>query len=119
MPSLALGPWGGDHISLTVAAAGTHLEFDCASGDIPGPITVDPRNEFYVSGTFTREQGGPIPVPPPPPDSHPAAYTGSVNGDSMTLTVHLTDNQAMIGTFTLTRGSPGRLVRCVLPLTAM
>ena len=118
MPSLPVGPWGGDHISLTVSAASTHIEFDCASGDIPGPLTVDARNEFYGSGTFTRERGGPITVPPPPPDQHPAAYSGSVNGDTMLLTVQLTDSQTLIGAFTLTRGSPGRLVRCVLPLAA-
>ena len=118
MPSLPVGPWGGDHISLTVSAASTHVEFDCASGDIPGPITVDARNDFDISGTITREYGGPITEPPPPPDQHPAAYSGSVNGDTMLLTVQLTDSQTLIGIFTLTRGSPGRLVRCVLPLTA-
>jgi hypothetical protein len=74
------------------------------------------RNQFYISGTFTRERGGPIIVSPPPPDSHPAVFSGSVNGDTMTMTVQLTDTQTLIGTFTLTRGSPGRVLKCVLPL---
>ena len=119
MPSLAFGPWGGDHISLTVAAAGSHVEFDCAQGDIPEAITVDARHQFSVSGTFVRERGGPIPVPAPPPDSHPAVYAGVVNGETMTMTVQLSDTQTMIGAFMLTRGSPGRLVRCLLPLAAL
>src|SRR5215472_8384380 len=116
MPSLSLGPWGGDHVSLTVAASSSHLEFDCAHGDIPAPVTLDARNQFYVSGTFVRDRGGPIQVPPPPPDSHPAVYSGFVSGDVMTLTAQLTDTQTLIGVFTLLRGSPGRLLRCVLPL---
>jgi hypothetical protein len=116
MPSLPLGVWGGDHVSLTVAATSSHLEFDCAHGDIPVAVTLDARKEFYVSGTFVRDQGGPIQVPPPPADSHPAVYSGAVNGNMMTLTVQLTDTQTVIGSFTLSRGSPGRLVRCLAPL---
>ncbi len=118
MPSVPFGPWGGDHIALTAAAAGSHVEFDCAHGDIPGPIALDARNDFSVSGTFVRERGGPIQVPPPPPDSHPAVYAGAINGDMMTLTVQLTDSNTLIGVFTLSRASPGRLVKCILPLAA-
>jgi hypothetical protein len=116
MPSVPVGPWGGDHISLTIAASNSHVDFDCAHGDIAGSFTVDARNQFYVSGTFTQEHGGPIIVPPPPPDLHPAVYAGSLNGDTMTMTVQLTDTQTLIGTFTLTRGSPGRVLKCLLPL---
>ena len=92
-PSVPVGPWGGDHISLAIASSSTHVEFDCAHGDIPGPFTVDARNQFDLSGTFTREHGGPIIVPPPPLDSHPAVYAGSLNGDTMTMTVQLTDTR--------------------------
>jgi hypothetical protein len=115
-PSPALtGTWGGDHIALTVADTGTHLELDCAHGDIPGPLMADARNGFDVSGTFVREHGGPIRVGEMP-DSHPAAYAGSVTGTMMVLTVRLTDTDEAIGTFALSRGSPGRVVKCLLPL---
>jgi hypothetical protein len=54
-PSPALtGVWGGDHIALTVAETGTHIEFDCAHGDIPGSITVNAQNTFDVQGTYVR-----------------------------------------------------------------
>ena len=116
MPSVAVGPWGGDHVSLTVATTESHLEFDCAHGDIPGSVALDTHGAFSVSGTFVREHGGPIQVPPAPPDSHPAVYAGAVAGDKMTLTVQLTDSQTLIGTFTLLRGSPGLVLKCLLPL---
>jgi hypothetical protein len=115
-PSPALtGMWGGDHIALTVADTGSHVELDCAHGDIPGALTVNARNEFNVSGTFGREHGGPIRVGEVP-DSHPAVYAGFVTVTTMTLTVRLTDTNEMIGTFTLSRGAPGRVVKCLLPL---
>ena len=112
------GMWGGDHIALTVADAGTHVEFDCAHGDIPIPLMVNARNEFDVSGTFVREHGGPIRVGEMP-DSHPAAYVGSVTPTMMVLTVRLTDTNDAIGVFTLSRGSPGRVVKCLLPLAGV
>jgi hypothetical protein len=68
-----------------------------------------------VSGTFAREHGGPVRVGQVP-DSHPAAYVGSVTATTMLLTVRLTDTNEVIGTFTLSRGSPGRVVKCLLPL---
>jgi hypothetical protein len=118
-PSPALtGTWGGDHIALTVADTGTHSEFDCAHGDIPGALTVDARGDFDVSGTFVREHGGPIRVGDVP-DSHPAAYLGSVTGTTMVLTVRLTDTNEVIGTFTLSQGAPGRVVKCLLPLAGV
>src|SRR6266436_316471 len=83
------GMWGGDHIALT-ADSGAHIEFDCAHGDIPIMLIVNARNEFNVSGTFVREHGGPI-REGEVPDSHPAAYVGSVTDTTMVLTVRLTD----------------------------
>src|SRR5712691_4488183 len=114
-PSAVTGMWGGDHIALTVANTATHIEFDCAHGDIPINLTVNARNEFDVSGTFVREHGGPIRVGEML-DSHPAAYVGAITETTMMLTVRLTDTNEAIGAFTLSRGSPGRLVKCLLPL---
>jgi hypothetical protein len=117
-PSPLTGMWGGNDIALTVADTGTHVEFDCAHGDIPMPLMVNARNEFDVSGTFVREHGGPIRVGEMP-DSHPAAYVGSVTQTMMVLTVRLTDTNEAIGIFTLSRGSPGRVVKCLLPLAGV
>jgi hypothetical protein len=73
---------------------------------------VDARHAFSVRGTFVREHGGPILVGEPP-DSHPADYVGSLTADTMVLTVQLIDTKDVIGTFTLIRGAPGRVVKCL------
>src|SRR6266849_4268008 len=56
----ALGVWGGDHVTVTVASAGAHFEFDCAHGDVGTPLVLDGRGQFNATGTFVREHGGPI-----------------------------------------------------------
>lgn len=109
---LPAGMWGGDHVAMTVAETATHLEFDCAHGDIPAALMVDARNEFDVAGTFVREHGGPI-RDGETADARPARYVGSVGGGAMALTVRLTDTNETIGTFALARGSPGRVMKCL------
>jgi hypothetical protein len=109
----ALGTWGGDHVTLTIASAGEHFDFDCARGDIGTPLVLDARGQFSATGTFVREHGGPI-RPGETPDSHPASYDGTVTANTMVMTVFLTDLAQTIGTFTLTYGSPGRVVTCLV-----
>ena len=109
-PSLMpTGLWGGDHIALTVQDKSAHVEFDCAHGDIPIRL---PDAPFTVAGTFVRERGGPIRVDETA-DSRPATYVASTAGSVMTLTIRLTDSGELVGTFTLTRGSSGRVVKCL------
>jgi hypothetical protein len=110
--SLADGTWGGEHIAMTIAASTTHLEFDCAHGDIPGVVSLDADGRFTAAGTFVRDRGGPV-REGDVPDSHPASYSGSVRTDTMTLSIRLTDTGESVGPFTLTRGAIGRLVKCV------
>jgi hypothetical protein len=109
-PSLMpTGLWGGDHIALTVDDRSAHAELDCAHGDIPIRL---PDAPFTVAGTFVRERGGPIRVDETL-DSHPAMYVASTSGSVMTLTIRLTDSGELVGTFTLTRGATGRIVKCL------
>jgi hypothetical protein len=97
---------------MTVADASTHLELDCAHGDIPAVVSVDRRGQFGVAGTYVREHGGPI-RQGEIPDSHPAIYSGVVGSTTMTLTIRLGDTNESIGAFTLTSGSPGRIFKCL------
>jgi hypothetical protein len=106
---MPIGLWGGDHIALTVEATSAHVEFDCARGEIPVRL---PDAAFTVAGTFVREHGGPIRVGETP-DSHPALYVASISGGVMTLTIRLADSGELVGTFTLTRGSSGRVFKCL------
>jgi hypothetical protein len=106
------GVWGGDHVSLTVAETGSHLEFDCARGDIPGALAVDTEGAFVAVGTYVREHGGPV-RDDEMSDARPALYGGTVTSASMRLIVRLTDTNEVIGAFTLTRDAPGRVVKCL------
>jgi len=109
-PSLMpTGLWGGDHIALTVENTSAHVELDCAHGDIPIRL---PDAAFTVAGTFVREHGGPIRVDETL-ESHPALYVASMSAGVMTLTIRLGDSGELVGTFMLTRGSSGRVFKCL------
>ncbi|HKG13758.1 MAG TPA: hypothetical protein VKB12_10475 [Pyrinomonadaceae bacterium] len=108
---MASGVWGGDHIRMEVSDAGAAVEFDCAHGAIDQPIVLDSEGGFDVKATFVVERGGPI-RRDRPPAVRPARYKGRVGGDTLTLTVTLTDADADAGTYTLTRGSEGRVFKC-------
>ena len=111
-PMVLSGVWGGEHVTLTVDDTRSHLEFDCAHGDILSAFKPGADRTFAVSGTFVREHGGPI-REDEKADVRPAMYTGSVTGQTMQLTIRTTDPDTAIGTFTLTRGAPGRVVKCL------
>jgi hypothetical protein len=109
--SIQVGVWGGDHIRLQVSDKGAEIEYDCARGTIEQPVVVDRAGRFDLKGKHTAEGHGPMrrdrePAP------RPAHYTGKITGDTMTLTVTLTDNSETLGDFTLTRGSQGEVFKC-------
>jgi hypothetical protein len=43
----------------------------------------------------------------------PARYEGSVKGDTMTMTVTLTDTKEKVGTYELIRGGSAHVVKCL------
>lgn len=104
--------WGGQHIGLLVLTGGATIEYDCASGTIDEPLTVDSRGGFTAMGTHTRGHGGPAMIGEIL-DRRPARYTGSTDGTSMTLRVTLTDDGQSLGAFTLTRGASPAVVKCL------
>jgi hypothetical protein len=105
------GAWGAPHIKLNVTAHAADVEFDCAHGKINGPLTLDSRGRFNLSGSYTREHGGPIRMDIKAID-RPVRYSGSITGASMTLKITIVGSNEVIGTFTLTRGGPGRVFKC-------
>jgi hypothetical protein len=109
--SVKLGTWGGDHVVLQMTKKGASLDYDCAHGTIDRRLSTDRRGNFKARGTHYRERGGPVHAG----DSQkgePASYTGRINGNTMTLTVTLTDTNETIGTFTLAYGKEGRVMKC-------
>lgn len=105
------GAWGGEHALLQVSATSATIEFDCAHGALPAPLPLD-GGAFDVAGDFFPEHGGPIRVDEPTV-RRPARYSGTIDKQTMTLRVRLTDTAEDVGTFTLTFGASGRVFKCV------
>jgi hypothetical protein len=105
------GTWGGQHIAMEVSDAGAKIEYDCAHGSITEKIAPDGNGKFIVKGVHVKERGGPIREGEE--NEQAASYQGSIDGDTMTLTVTLTQNKEALGTFTLTQGKSGRIVKCL------
>ena len=110
MDQIPKGEWGGTHISMNVGERSAKIEYDCAHGEIPGPLTIDGEGKFHLPGTFTRERGGPVRADDMP-KPEPATYSGTVTGNRMTLILKLADSDES-ETFTLEHNKPGDLFKC-------
>ena len=108
---LANGMWGGQHIRMEITDKGAEIEYDCAHSTIDEAIVPDRGGRFAVKGRFTREHGGPI-REKEEPSSSPVRYVGEVNAKILTLTVTNTATNETLGSFTLTEGGQGRLMKC-------
>ena len=108
MQRIPTGVWGGQQINIEVGEKSATIEYDCASGVINGPLTVDANGNFKLRGTHRIERGGPIRADDDT-KGQPATYTGSIKGNTMTLTLKVGDAEE---TFTLEKGKPGDLVKC-------
>ncbi len=104
--------WGGEHARADVNAEGVSFEFDCAHGVADGPLALGTDGRFDLKGFFVAERGGPVRAGQKE-KRFPARYSGRVEGETMTLSVTLTEGGQEIGTFTLTRGRAARLTRCL------
>lgn len=110
MDRIPAGEWGGSHISMSVTERSAKIEFDCAQGEIFGPLTIDSEGKFHLQGTFTRERGGPVRADETR-KAEPATYSGKVTGNKMTLTLKLSDSDES-QTFTLEKGKEAELFKC-------
>ncbi len=108
---LAEGTWGGQHLTVTVGESSATIEFDCAHGQIDGPLGTDRRGRFDLKGSYAPEHGGPV-RDNEQSTSQRVRYTGWTDGRKMTLTVTLADRKEAMGTFDLVRGAEGRLFKC-------
>ena len=104
------GEWGGTHIHMSVGERSATIEYDCAHGEILGPLTVDSAGKFQLRGTFTRERGGPIRADDDT-RAEPATYSGEIKGATMTLTLKVSGSDET-ETFTLEKGKQGDLFKC-------
>ena len=105
------GTWGGKHIGLEITDNGATIEFDCAHGTVDQRIEGDSNGVLDLRGTYVRESPGPA-RQRDREDSHPARYTGRVEGKSMTITITLTDTGETVGTFKSTQGALPKVFKC-------
>ena len=111
MQRIARGVWGGPHINIEVGAKSATIEYDCASGVIDGPLVVESNGNFKLRGTHRMERGGPVRMDEKPAE-YPATYTGTIKGNTMTLTLKLANSDSDEETFTLEKGKQGELFKC-------
>ena len=109
MQRLSTSSWGGPNIRMEVGARTTRIEYSCANSTIAGPLTFDSKGRFTWHGDYYREGPGPVRADA---TSDRVTYTGTVKGDTMTLTVKLAGSSDALDTFTLKRGGIGRVFKC-------
>jgi hypothetical protein len=107
-----IGTWGGDDVRITIGAASSILQYDCAHGTIDQPFAVNSIGRFDLVGTHTLEEPGPI-REGQTSVARPARYTGSTDGKTMTFAITLTESNQTFGLFTLALDAPGRVVKCL------
>jgi len=108
---VAQGSWGAPHIRVEVGDGSATIEYDCAHGQINGPLVIDRRGRFDLKGTHSPEHAGPI-RNNEESAGEPARYTGWTDGKQMMLTVTLVNSKESVGTFNLTLGGGGRIFKC-------
>jgi len=106
------GSWGGQHVGLVATDTGATIEYDCAAGNISGPLRLGANGEFDWSGTHYPGHGGPIRIDEPS-NAHPARYTGRADAESMEMTLTLIDGTQPPQTFTLKRGGNAAVFKCL------
>src|SRR6478609_7384975 len=79
------GTWGGDNAGLIATDTSAHVHIGCTLGDTKAVIRPGPDGRFDVAGTYNVDA-----YPIDRGITHPARFTGSVAGVTMTLTVTLT-----------------------------
>ncbi len=111
MNNSIIGGWSGSHISLEVTESGAKIEFDCASGTINEKMVLDGKHRFDIPGTYVEEHGGPVMLNEQQ-KGYSVRYKGSIKSNKMSLTVKRTDNNEIIGIFTLMFRREPNLVKC-------
>ena len=105
-----IGDWGGTQASLTMTRSGGDLSYPCGAGTIDSTWTLSTDGLLAGRGQHFFG-GGPVPVQGRQP--HPALYSGIVDGDTLTLSVSVTDLGQTLGPFRLLRGGPAVVELCV------
>jgi hypothetical protein len=101
------GTWGGDNAGMIVTDTDVHVHIGCTLGDAVGPIHPDANGRFEATGTYNVDA-----YPVNRGITHPATFSGQVVGQTMTLTVSLTDTARVLGPVTLIYGKEPQMGPC-------
>ena len=101
------GTWGGDNAGLIVPNTDVHVHIGCTLGDAVGPIRTRADGRFEATGTYNVDA-----YPIDRGIIHPATFSGQIVGQTMTLTVTLTDTPRVLGPVTLIYGKEPKMGPC-------
>jgi hypothetical protein len=111
------GTWGADNAALIVDDNAAHLHIGCTNGYFPTPVRLDAKARFVTSGSYIL-RAYPVMVGPP----LPAEFTGSVDGNRLTVSVVVNDTVEKkvvnLGPVTVQLGVEPRMGPCPVCLTA-
>jgi hypothetical protein len=108
-PDVVRGHFGGAHAALVASDTAAAVELDCAHGRTTGPLRVSAGGRFDVAGTLVPG-GGPVRADTPP-SARPARFVGHLDGETLQFRVLLSDGSN--GPYTLRRGTPPLLYKCL------
>lgn len=101
------GTWGGDNAGLIASNNSAHVHIGCTLGDTDESIRPDAYGQFDVVGKYNVDA-----FPIDRGITHPARFTGRVVGQTLTLTVTLTDTPRTLGPVTLVFGKEPKMGPC-------
>lgn len=102
-----VGTWGGENAGMIVTGNDVHVHIGCTLGDATGPIRTDGNGRFEATGTYNVDA-----FPVDRGILHPARFSGHIVGQTMTLTVTLTDTARVLGPVTLIYGKEPKMGPC-------
>ena len=106
-PADLVGTWGGDNAGMIVSANDIHVHIGCTLGDAKAPIQTDANGQFQVEGTYNVDA-----YPVNRGITHPAVFSGRITGQTMVLTVTLSDITRVLGPVTLIYGKEPKMGPC-------
>jgi hypothetical protein len=102
-----VGTWGGDNAGMIITGNDVHVHIGCTLGNTVRPIHPDANGRFEASGTYNVDA-----YPVDRGIVHPATFSGRIVGQTMTLTVTLTDTGQVLGPVTLVYGKEPQMGPC-------
>lgn len=102
-----VGTWGGDNAGMIITGNDVHVHIGCTLGSTVRPIHPDADGRFQSTGTYNVDA-----YPVDRGITHPATFSGRIVGQTMTLTVTLTDTGQVLGPVTLVYGKEPRMGPC-------